>query len=644
MAVSRRGFMTSAMTGSALAAVSSTGVLSALSSPAHAASPPGDVVGKITVGYQGWFACRGDGSPIDRWWHWSGADNTVPPSPSNNTIVSWPDNRDYTRTYPTLYQNLNNGQTANLFSSWDQQTIDTHFKWMRDYNCDTAALQRFNPFGAEGPIRDGITAKVRQAAEAYGRKFYIMYDVTNWTNFQSEIKTDWTTKMSAYTQSPMYAKQNGKPVVCIWGFGFNDPGRPFPPAPCLEVINWFKAQGCYVIGGVPTYWRQGINDSRTGFGEVYRAFNMISPWMVGRTHTISGLDGFYTNNVVPDVADCNANGIDYQPCVMPGDLQSRARAHGDFMWRMFYNTIRAGSHGIYISMFDEYNEGNQIAKTTETQATVPAGSGILALDEDGTFCSADYYLRLTGDGGRMLKGQIALTATRPTPPVVSGGGDTQAPSVPASLVVTNRTATSVTLSWAASTDNVGVASYQVNRGGTAAGTTAATTFTVTGLTPNTAYTFTVAARDAAGNTSAPSGGVSATTLPQTTAYVALRARANSRFVTAGAGQNLIANATTAGTAQQFERVNLAGGQIALRARSNGQYVCAENAGAAPLIANRAAVGPWETFTLVQNPNGSVSLRAQANNQYVCAENGGAAALIANRAAIGGWEQFDIVAV
>ncbi|GAB1818034.1 fibronectin type III domain-containing protein [Herbidospora sp. RD11066] len=642
MAVSRRGFMTSAVTGSALAAVSSTGVLSALSSPAHAASPPGDVVGKITVGYQGWFACRGDGSPIDRWWHWSGQDNTVPPSPSNNTIVSWPDNRDYTRTYPTLYQNLGNGQTANLFSSWDQQTIDTHFRWMRDYNCDTAALQRFNPNGAEGPIRDAITAKVRQAAEAYGRKFYIMYDVTSWTNFQSEIKTDWTSKMSAYTSSPMYAKQNGKPVVCIWGFGFNDPGRPFTPAQCLDVVNWFKAQGCYVIGGVPTYWRQGINDSRAGFSGVYHAFNMISPWMVGRTGSISGLDSFYTNLVVPDVADCNASGIDYQPCVMPGDLQSRARSHGDFMWRMFYNTIRAGSHGIYISMFDEYNEGNQIAKTAETQAWVPAGSGILALDEDGTFCSSDYYLRLTGDGGRMLKGQIPLTATRPTQPVVSG--DTQAPSVPGNLVVTARTATSVTLSWTASTDNVGVASYTINRGGTAAGSTAATNFTVTGLTPNTAYTFTVQARDAAGNTSGASNQVSATTLAQTTAFVALRARVNSRFVTANAGQALIANATTAGTAQQFERVNLANGQIALRARSNNQYVCADNAGAAPLIANRASVGPWETFTLVTNPNGSVSLRAQANNQYVCAENNGAAALIANRAAIGGWEQFDIVPV
>jgi hypothetical protein len=66
-------------------------------------------------------------------------------------------------------------------------------------------------------------------------------------------------------------------------------------------------------------------------------------------------------------------------------------------------------------MLDEYGEGNQIAKTAAAQAAVPAGSGLLALDEDGTPCSSDYYLRLTNDGGRMLKGEIALTNVRPTP-------------------------------------------------------------------------------------------------------------------------------------------------------------------------------------------------------------------------------------
>jgi hypothetical protein len=379
-----------------------------------AASGVGDVVGKISVGYQGWFAAAGDGSPENSWWHWS-ANKAQPPSPSNAGIVSWPDVREYTKTYQSGYANLGNGQPAKLFSSYDQQTVDTHFLWMQQHNIDTAALQRFDPTGSEGPIRDGMAAKVRSAAESHGRKFYIMYDVTSWTNMQSQIKTDWTNKMKAYTASSAYAKQNGKPVVCIWGFGFNDSKRPWAAAPCLDVVNWFKSQGCYVIGGVPTWWRNGNNDSRAGFSDVYHAFNMISPWLVGRIGNVSDADNFYNVATVPDVADCAAHGIDYQPCVLPGAVSLRQRAHGDFMWRQFYNMVRAKVQGIYISMYDEYNEGNQIAKTAETTAWLPTNSGMLALNEDGTACSSDYYLRLTGDGGKMLKKQIALTATRPTP-------------------------------------------------------------------------------------------------------------------------------------------------------------------------------------------------------------------------------------
>jgi hypothetical protein len=87
---------------------------------------------------------------------------------------------------------------------------------------------------------------------------------------------------------------------------------------------------------------------------------------------------------------------------------------------------------------------------------------------------------------------------------------------------------------------------------------------------------------------------------------------------------------------------LSGGNVALRARINNMYVCAENAGAAPLIANRTAIGGWETFRLVNNANGTVSLLATVNNRYVCADNTGAAPLIANRTAIGPWEQFDLI--
>src|SRR5262245_21816739 len=131
MGLDRRSFL--ALTGTSLLVTAR---------PAMAASPPGDVVGKITVGYQGWFACAGDGAPINGWWHWS--DNWgQPPSLSNNVIEAWPDMREYSRTYRTAYPALNNGQPATLFSSYDQSTVDIHFRWMQANGCDTAALQRF---------------------------------------------------------------------------------------------------------------------------------------------------------------------------------------------------------------------------------------------------------------------------------------------------------------------------------------------------------------------------------------------------------------------------------------------------------------------------------------------------------------------
>ncbi|WP_183561423.1 lectin [Mucilaginibacter sp. SP1R1] len=390
-------------------------------------SPAGDVVGKVTVGYQGWFAAIGDGSPINAWWHWCNPNNQTPSS-SNIGVKSWPDVREYTSTYQTAFANLGNGSPAKLFSSYDAQTVNTQFLWMQQNGIDCAALQRFNPTGGEGPVRDAITAKVKTAAESTGRKFYIMYDITGWTSMQSEIKTDWTNKMSAYTSSTAYAKQNGKPVVCIWGMGFNDSDHPFSAAVCLDVINWFKGQGCYVIGGVPASWRDtNSSDIQPDFLPTFNAMNMISPWMIGKIGSVNDANSFYTAHQAGDQTYCNANGIDYQPCVLPGDLQLRQRAHGDLMWTQFYNLIKGGAQGLYISMFDEYNEGNQIAKTSENASFVPAGSTFLSLDEDGTACSADYYLRLTGDGGKMLKGQIGLTATRPTQPVVgsgTGGGGT----------------------------------------------------------------------------------------------------------------------------------------------------------------------------------------------------------------------------
>jgi len=220
MRLSRRAILKSVAV--AAAAVTTPALITA----ASAASAPGDVVGKITVGYQGWFACIGDGAPINAWWHWSNNWSQALSPTNNGTLRAWPDMREYPRGYQTAYANLGGGQPATLFSSYDQTTVDLHFLWMQQNNIDTAALQRFNPNGGEGVTRDAVASRVRTAAETYGRKFYIMYDVGNWTNMQSEIKTDWTAKMSAHAASSAYARQQGRPVVGIWGFGFDDDHHP----------------------------------------------------------------------------------------------------------------------------------------------------------------------------------------------------------------------------------------------------------------------------------------------------------------------------------------------------------------------------------------------------------------------------------
>lgn len=92
-----------------------------------------------------------------------------------------------------------------------------------------------------------------------------------------------------------------------------------------------------------------------------------------------------------------------------------------------------------------------------------------------------------------------------------GGPDTTPPSDPTNLTVSNEQDTQVTLSWNASTDNVGVTAYEVFVDGSSLGTTAGTTVNITGLTACTSYNFGVRALDAAGNASGTTTAVGSTT-------------------------------------------------------------------------------------------------------------------------------------
>ncbi|MDT8977629.1 glycosyl hydrolase family 18 protein [Paenibacillus sp. chi10] len=111
----------------------------------------------------------------------------------------------------------------------------------------------------------------------------------------------------------------------------------------------------------------------------------------------------------------------------------------------------------------------------------------------------NYTFTISAKDAKGNQSAASAPLTVKTAPAGSGG-DTTPPTAPSNLQVTGNSATSVILSWSASTDNVGVSGYTVSYGTNAVNVTD-TTVTITGLTPNTNYAFTVIAKDAAGNVS-----------------------------------------------------------------------------------------------------------------------------------------------
>ncbi|MDX6356638.1 MAG: hypothetical protein QOF98_3541 [Streptomyces sp.] len=389
-----------------------------------AAATPG-VKGKVYAGYQGWFAAAGDGSPINSWTHWASGT----PAPGNQTFELYPDISVYPAAglYQTGYANLGNGKPAKLFSSYSTAVVDQHFAWMQQYGIDGAALQRFgSDIAAVGQARltqrNSIQSKARDAAQKYGRGFYIEYDLSGLTdaNMVSTVQNDWTNTITGtlqLTNSPSYAREGGKPVVELWGIGVTN--RPGTIASSLELINWFKSKGVYVIGGVPRGWRTDYN-GKPGFAPVYAALNMVSPWNVGNPTVDKQL-------FIDDMAKLKAGGQDYQPVIYPGFAWSNwhagspkneiPRKAGNFMWQQAVAVAQCGTKSAFIAMFDEYDEATAIAPAATDTSMIPTNQYFLTLDADGTHVSSNFYLRLAGAATKMINGSTGITTTVPIPPV-----------------------------------------------------------------------------------------------------------------------------------------------------------------------------------------------------------------------------------
>ena len=399
----------------------------------------------------GWFDTPCSDYKQSRWRHWAHLGGPAP-DPSAYQFEMWPDLREFDDdelcptgfTYP-------DGRTAGLFSSYNTKTVDRHVKWMSDYNIDGVFFQRFiSKVKKERCFEDKVLDNIRRGAETFGRVFAIMFDIGKLDvagkrelTVYDDIKKDWMylVDVQEITKSSRYLHHNGRPVLSLWGFGIlNRPGEPDAVA---ELIDWFKNNPVerYRVtlkGGVAKGWQDlGASAKKDpAWAEVYRMFDIISPWSVGRMRNEAEADAFSKEVTIPNARECEALGIDYMPVVFPGfswsyrnlrdpslqePFNKYPRRGGKFFWRQIYNSISAFSptvagKQVYVAMFDEVDEATAVMKTAETGNQVPTDGQFLTLDADGYSLPSDWYLRLIGYATDMLRTKGAVPSSMPELP------------------------------------------------------------------------------------------------------------------------------------------------------------------------------------------------------------------------------------
>ena len=384
------------------------------------------LTGKVMCGYQGWFGAEGDGARAG-WLHWQRKGRF---KPGFCSVDMWPDvsELDEDEKFATAFRHRD-GSTAHVFSSYQRKTVVRHFKWMKEYGIDGAFVQRF-----ARPLRDPVLyarenvvlAHCREGSNLHGRAFAVMYDLSGLrAKSMSVVMDDWKALVDnmRITRDRAYLNHGGKPVVAVWGIGFNE-GAKYTLEECGRLVDFLSRDGKYggntVMLGVPTGWRELTHDAlpdkklHAGIGKG----DIVSPWAVGRFGS-PGESALHADRYTKgDVAWCKENGKEYLPVVFPGfswsnmhagreKLNHIPRLRGEFLWSQFVQCKKAGATMIYQAMFDEVDEGTAIFKCTNDP---PVGPTKFVTHEG---LPSDHYLWLVGTAARMLRGEIPLTEKLP---------------------------------------------------------------------------------------------------------------------------------------------------------------------------------------------------------------------------------------
>lgn len=342
--------------------------------------------------------------------------------PGNVTFEAWPDMSEASPSekQPTSFRH-SDGTPATLFSSYNPETVDRHFRWMREYGIDGVFLQRFVAYLHNPQIYDfrtAVTDNVRTSANKHGRTWAMMYDLSGWkadeTGYEMVV-SDWKRLVDRMkiTKDPAYQHHNDKPLVALWGVGF--PERKYNHH-VPRLVEFLQNDPIYggnaIMLGTTFGWRDGTRDAKPSpeLLELCARVDVVSPWAVGRYGSTEDFIRSLPKHQKPDIAWCKEKKIDYLPVIFPGFswqnlMKTRnqnpgrtiPRGDGTFFWTQGAELIRAGSRMIYVAMFDEVDESTAIFKI----APNPPDSGDHWITNENQ--PPDHYLWLTGQLGKVLR-------------------------------------------------------------------------------------------------------------------------------------------------------------------------------------------------------------------------------------------------
>ncbi|APR83195.1 xylosidase/arabinosidase [Minicystis rosea] len=397
-----------------------TSFLGPYTGPAYAGGTPVDtsaLTGKLICGYQGWFRTPKDDDDTG-WQHyipdWGGVI-----TPAKIAVDYWPEMAELTPEERHVADGFTHPDQskAELFSSDHGRTVLRHFQWMEAYGIDGVAVQRFLPGASPDLPTLRVLSHVRAAANLTGRTFYVEYDMsgTPEADLVPTITRDWRYLVDTMkiTSDPRYQKHGGVPVIGIFGFY----EERFSAATAHAILDIFKDAGPYqafVAGAGAWYWN--VMPYSNAWKDVIYRMGSWQPWNTGNS---GGKPGDVPNTAywAADKAALAAHGVMYQPQIYPGGSDfnrshkpwgpsTEDRIQGGFLWSQIAAATTLGASSVFLGMFDEIDEGTQIFKVSQAPPTE-------ANFRDYQGLPSDAYLCFTGQGTKMIRGEIPFSAEKP---------------------------------------------------------------------------------------------------------------------------------------------------------------------------------------------------------------------------------------